>query len=72
MAKEGFTDGDEELRFLPLRAASLLNWADRYVFFVRAAANAAWQAMPTQSRTCGSSKFHVSARLYRIIDLQQS
>jgi len=31
--------------FLPLRAASLLNWADRYVFLVRAAAQADWQAM---------------------------
>jgi hypothetical protein len=31
--------------FLPRRATSLLNWADRNVFFVRAAAQAAWQAM---------------------------
>src|SRR5579864_1806802 len=31
--------------FRPRRAASLLNWAERYVFFVRAAAHADWQAM---------------------------
>ena len=31
--------------FLPRRAASLLNCADKYVFFVRAAAQADWHAM---------------------------
>jgi len=31
--------------FLPRRAASLLNCADKYVFFMRAAAQADWHAM---------------------------
>jgi hypothetical protein len=31
--------------FLPRQAASLLNWADKYVFLVRAAAQADWHAM---------------------------